>query len=246
MVLRTLYNVKRGAQRTIPRHIKEVNECECICVEWPRAPSPYPAVWWRRPTKEGGLASAPDQVSSGALAGLDGVAMCFKVAMFSLHTSPLASLGRTRDACCMNVYVRELARELGRSGIDVDIFTRRSDPNLPAIHQMAERVRLIQIEAGPVAPLPPAELFPYVGEFTCRVGRFAARAEHPYNLLHTHYWLSAAAALPLAHIWDVPHITMFHTVERLKGQQYGGSSRASVVASAIRIEHEGRIASAVD
>ena len=60
----------------------------------------------------------------------DGVAMCFRVAMFSLHTSPLASLGRTRDAGGMNVYVRELARELGRSGIDVDIFTRRSDPNL--------------------------------------------------------------------------------------------------------------------
>jgi D-inositol-3-phosphate glycosyltransferase len=165
--------------------------------------------------------------------------------MFSLHTSPLASLGRTRDAGGMNVYVRELARELGRSGIDVDIFTRRSDPNLPAIHQIADRVRLIQIEAGPVAPLPPTELFPYVSEFTCRVGRFAARAQQPYNLLHTHYWLSAAAALPLARAWDVPHITMFHTVERLKGQQYGGSSRASV-ASAIRIEHEGRIASAVD
>ena len=68
---------------------------------------------------------------AAALARLDGVAMCFRVAMFSLHTSPLASLGRTRDAGGMNVYVRELARELGRSGIDVDIFTRRSDPNLP-------------------------------------------------------------------------------------------------------------------
>ncbi len=171
--------------------------------------------------------------------------MCFRVAMFSLHTSPLASLGRTRDAGGMNVYVRELARELGRSGIDVDIFTRRSDPNLPPIQQIAERVRLIQIEAGPVAPLPPTELFPYVGEFTCRVSHFAARSPHPYNLLHTHYWLSAVAALPLARAWDVPHITMFHTVERLKGQQYGSTSSSDHLA-AIRIEQEGRIASAVD
>ncbi len=62
--------------------------------------------------------------------------MCFRVAMFSLHTSPLASLGRTRDAGGMNVYVRELARELGRSGIDVDIFTRRSDPNLPPFSKL--------------------------------------------------------------------------------------------------------------
>lgn len=171
--------------------------------------------------------------------------MCFRVAMFSLHTSPLASLGRTRDAGGMNVYVRELARELGRSGIYVDIFTRRSDPNLPPIQRFANRVRLIQIEAGPVAPLPPTELFPYISEFTCRVGHFAERADHPYDLLHTHYWLSAAAALPLARAWDVPHVTMFHTVERLKSQQYGSTSSSSQVA-ATRIEHEGYIASAVD
>lgn len=165
--------------------------------------------------------------------------------MFSLHTSPLASLGRTRDAGGMNVYVRELARELGRSGIDVDIFTRRSDPNLPSIQQFAERVRLIHIEAGPVAPLPPTELFPYVNEFTCRVGCFARRNQHQYDVLHTHYWLSAAAALPLARAWDVPHTTMFHTVERLKSQQYG-STRSTSEAAAIRIEYESRIASAVD
>ncbi len=171
--------------------------------------------------------------------------MCFRVAMFSLHTSPLASLGRTRDAGGMNVYVRELVRELGRSGIDVDIFTRRSDPSVPPIQPIAERVRLIQIEAGPVAPLPPTELFPYVGEFACRVGHFAERSHHPYNLLHTHYWLSAAAALPLARAWDVPHVTMFHTVERLKGKQYGSTSSSHDVA-AIRSEYEGRIASAVD
>lgn len=171
--------------------------------------------------------------------------MCFRVAMFSLHTSPLALLGRTRDAGGMNVYVRELARELGRSGIDVDIFTRRSEPNISPIQQVAERVRLIQIEAGPVAHLPPTELFPYVSEFTCRVGHFAERARIHYDVLHTHYWLSAAAALPLARQWDVPHMTMFHTVERLKSQQYGTTS-SSDTAAAIRIEHEGRIASSVD
>jgi D-inositol-3-phosphate glycosyltransferase len=165
--------------------------------------------------------------------------------MISLHTSPLASLGRTRDAGGMNVYVRELARELGRSGIDVDIFTRRSDPGLPPMQQIGEGVRLIQIEAGPVALLPPTELFPYVSEFTCRVSRFAEREHLHYSMLHTHYWLSAAAALPLARLWNVPHMTMFHTVERLKSQQYGSTS-SSDEAAAIRIEQEGRIASAVD
>ncbi len=183
--------------------------------------------------------------------------MCFRVAVFSLHTSPIAQLGRTRDAGGMNVYIRELSRELGRGGIYVDIFTRRSQPDTPDIQRLSEHVRLITITAGPAEPLPPRALHPYVGEFTCRVARFAARNEHPYDLVHSHYWLSAAAAAPLARAWDTPHVTMFHTVERLKGQQQGlpgqppalaleASSAPQSRAAAIRIESEGHIAATAD
>jgi len=56
-----------------------------------------------------------------------------RVALLSLHTSPVADLGRTRNAGGMNVYVRELARELGREGMLIDIFTRRADRSAPAI-----------------------------------------------------------------------------------------------------------------
>src|SRR5690349_23899710 len=66
--------------------------------------------------------------------------MCGRIAMLSLHTSPLADLGRTRDAGGMNVYVRELSRELGRGGMGVDIFTRRSDPTLPLIQPLGNQV----------------------------------------------------------------------------------------------------------
>ena len=172
--------------------------------------------------------------------------MCFRIAMLSLHTSPLAPLGRTRDAGGMNVYVRELSRELGHGTMYVDIFTRKSDPTLPLVQWINERVRLIHIPAGPAAPLPPTELYPYVDEFARRVERFAERAEHGYDMVHSHYWLSAAAGLSLARDWNVPHVTMFHTVERLKGQQYGGASAGQTPASLIRIEQEGRIAAMVD
>jgi D-inositol-3-phosphate glycosyltransferase len=168
--------------------------------------------------------------------------------MLSFHTSPMAPLGRTRDAGGMNVYVRELSRELGRSGINVDIFTRRADPSLPPIQQLAEHVRLIQIPAGPAEVLPPSSLFPYVEDFTRRVYRFAERSEHGYNLIHSHYWLSGVAGLTLSRQWDIPHVTMFHTVERLKAQQYGhAATDASPSPEALlRIEHEGRIAACVD
>ena len=41
--------------------------------------------------------------------------MSYSVAMLSVHTSPLDTPGRTRDAGGMNVYIHELARELGHS-----------------------------------------------------------------------------------------------------------------------------------
>lgn len=49
----------------------------------------------------------------------------------------------------------------------------------------------------------------------------------------------------LAREWDVPHVTMFHTVERLKIQQYGGGAATSHAAQ-VRIEYEARIAASVD
>lgn len=171
--------------------------------------------------------------------------MCFRVAMLSLHTSPLAPLGRTRDAGGMNVYVRDLSRELGHGSTYVDIFTRRSNPDLPTVHWLSDHVRLIQITAGPTTPIQPNELFPYVEEFTQRVARFAERAAQGYNVVHSHYWLSAVAGMRLAREWDVPHVTMFHTVERLKGQQYGGGAVMSHAAQ-VRIEYEARIAASVD
>jgi D-inositol-3-phosphate glycosyltransferase len=165
--------------------------------------------------------------------------------MLSLHTSPLARLGRTRDAGGMNVYVRELSRELGREGIPVDVFTRWTDPNDPPIEPLGAGARLIRVPAGPITPLPTAELLPHVDEFVHRVKRFARRGGQAYDLVHSHYWLSGAAGLSLAREWDVPHVTMFHTVERLKGERLG-SSVESTTAGQRRAELEGAIAATAD
>ncbi len=172
--------------------------------------------------------------------------MCFRVAMISLHTSPVAQLGRTRDAGGMNVYIRELARELGSGGMYVDIFTRRTDRSLPPIEWLTPQVRLIHIPAGPEVNLPPAELFPYVEDFTRRVAHFSNRQEQGYDVIHSHYWLSAVSGLSLARLWDVPHVTMFHTLERLKAQQYGNQQTNATAPNALRMEHEGQIAASAD
>jgi D-inositol-3-phosphate glycosyltransferase len=171
--------------------------------------------------------------------------MCFSVAMLSFHTSPLAPLGRTRDAGGMNVYVRELSRELGRSGIYVDVFTRSTDPDSPAIEPLGERARLIRIPAGPLAPLPTSDLLPHVEVFARHIRRFALRSGHPYDLVHSHYWLSGVAGLSLARAWEVPHVAMFHTVERLKGERLGAPAELTP-AGARRADYEGLIATSAD
>ena len=50
-----------------------------------------------------------------------------RIAILSLHTSPLAALGGSK-AGGMNAYIREVASALGATGWDIDIFTRRDEP----------------------------------------------------------------------------------------------------------------------
>src|SRR5256886_12055133 len=57
-----------------------------------------------------------------------------------------------------NVYVRELSRELGRMGVEVDVFTRSQNPTIPRVVPLGPRARVVHLAAGPEAPLPRAEV----------------------------------------------------------------------------------------
>ena len=142
--------------------------------------------------------------------------MSHTIAMLSVHTSPLDSPGRTKDAGGMNVYIRELATELGRRGNSVDIFTRQTHERTPKIVQLAPNVRVIHIQAGPKTSLHKNSLFPYIPSFVAQVAKFADREARTYDVLHSHYWLSGIAGVQLAWRWDIPHVTMFHTLAHLK------------------------------
>src|SRR5438477_10909841 len=84
--------------------------------------------------------------------GLRPVARVERIAMLTVHSSPLATIG-SKDAGGMNVYVRELARQMDSLGVAVDIFTRRSDAHTKEIQHISPCARVISITAGPAAPL---------------------------------------------------------------------------------------------
>lgn len=141
-----------------------------------------------------------------------------RVAMLSLHTSPLAQPG-SGDAGGMNVYVRSLALELAAAGVGVEIFTRRSSPEQEPLVELGAGVLVRHIPAGPAHTLPKEKLPQLVGELATGIG--AVRAALPagyFDVIHSHYWISGMAGLLLARDWQLPLVHTMHTMARVKNQ----------------------------
>lgn len=147
-----------------------------------------------------------------------------RVAMLSLHTCPLAVLGG-KETGGMNVYVRELARALGRRGDAVDVFTRSQNPEIPRVAPLGPGARVIHLPAGPEMPLPKESLADYAREFVERLDSFRVAEGVEYAIIHSHYWLSGLAAGRLKARWGVPVIQMFHTLGKLKNRAGGNGGQ---------------------
>jgi D-inositol-3-phosphate glycosyltransferase len=140
------------------------------------------------------------------------------IAVISVHTSPLARPG-TRDSGGMNVYIRELSRQLCRRAHTMDIFTRRTDPDLPQIVEIDERTRVIQVEAGPFGA-EKGSLYRHLPQFRWGLIRFQEEQGRVYDLIHSHYWLSGWVGQALKSRWGVPLVIMFHTLGEAKNRAH--------------------------
>ncbi|MBA3533666.1 MAG: glycosyltransferase [Ardenticatenales bacterium] len=165
-----------------------------------------------------------------------------RIAMISMHTCPLATLGG-KNTGGMNVYVRELSRELGRRGWAVDIFTHAQSLERPAIVHMARNVRVIHVQAGPVQFIEKNELHHHVPEFTKNVIKLVAQAGIRYDSVYSHYWLSGLVAEGLRRAWGTPIIQMFHTLGKMKNHV---AQRDEDRELDLRIQEESRLMSTVD
>jgi D-inositol-3-phosphate glycosyltransferase len=159
--------------------------------------------------------------------------------MLSVHTCPLATLGG-KETGGMNVYVRDLSRELSRRGIAVDVYTRSQSSTIPRIStgHLGELGRVIHIPAGPERPYNKNLVFDFLPEFVQRVQNFGLRENIGYDLIHSHYWLSGWASLDLRPAWCVPVIQMFHTLGEMKNRVARTPEERE---SARRIEVEGHV-----
>ncbi len=169
-----------------------------------------------------------------------------RLALLSLHTSPLAPLGG-RETGGMNVYVREVAARLAALGIAVDVFTRRTSTTEDEVREIAPprpgmpAARLVQVTAGPKARIDKEEMYPFTAAFADSVEAFRERQGLRYDVIYSHYWLAAEAGALLAERWDVPHAAMFHTLAEVKLR-----ARASESEPRERIDAERRLVQGID
>lgn len=145
-----------------------------------------------------------------------GEVMPRRVAVLSVHTSPLAQPG-TGDAGGLNVYVLQTALHMARRGVEVEIFTRATSSADPAVVPVAPGVLVRNVVAGPFEGLDKYDLPTQLCAFTAGVLR--AEANHDpghYDIVHSHYWLSGQVGWLARDRWAVPLVHTAHTLAAVK------------------------------
>ncbi len=138
-----------------------------------------------------------------------------RIAMLSVHSCPIGNLG-ARDTGGMSVYVRELARELGKQGLLVDVYTRIHDPRDSQIVNLGQNARLIHLRAGDDKDMHKLAVYPHLPDFAYNLENFRKHNNLQYDLVFSHYWLSGWVGEYLQRWWNVPHVMAFHTLGAVK------------------------------
>ncbi|MCP4964311.1 MAG: glycosyltransferase [bacterium] len=141
--------------------------------------------------------------------------MIGRVAYLSLHSCPLQQPG-SGDAGGMNVYLLELGRAMAASGVDVVVFTRRSNETTPEVVEVTQGFRVVHVKAGPKHSLPISRLPSLVGEFAEAALAWINQSDEQYDIIHSHYWLSGWAGVLLKEKLNLPLANSFHTLGRVK------------------------------
>jgi len=140
-----------------------------------------------------------------------------RLAVLSFHTSPLAQPG-TGDGGGMNVYVRELSSALAGAGVECDVFTRSWQPGLPPVVEVEPGFRVHHVTAGPEASVAKEDLAQHLDQFTAGVLDRIDESGPP-DVIHANYWLSGVSGHLLKHRLELPLVSTFHTLARVKAEE---------------------------
>ncbi|WP_424463647.1 glycosyltransferase [Pseudoclavibacter helvolus] len=163
-----------------------------------------------------------------------------RIAFVVLHTSPLDEPG-TKDAGGMNVVVLAQAQALAARGHQVELVTRRSDPDSPPTASLGENLRLHNLDAGPARLIAKGEHEYVIDEFRDALARLLS--ELSVDVLHAQHWFSGVAALPVARELGIPLVQSFHSIAADSSTPLADGERAE---SPGRLAGEAMLAKSVD
>ncbi|MGH6647931.1 glycosyltransferase family 4 protein [Aquabacterium sp.] len=139
-----------------------------------------------------------------------------RIALISEHASPLATMGGT-DAGGQNIYVAQVARCLAKAGHQVDVFTRRDNPDLPPVVDLRPGARVIHINAGDPTFIPKEKLLGHMPEFARSTERLF-RIGQPYDVVHANFFMSGLVAQRLKSTTCTPFVITFHALGLVRQQ----------------------------
>jgi len=163
-----------------------------------------------------------------------------RIAKICVNRCPLMPLGG-KDTGGMHLYVRQLSQELGRLGVEVDIFTRWHSAMESEVMGIGEKARLIHIAAGEQENILKTDIYQCLPQFSLNLRRFLDSEGVVYDLLHSHYWLSAWVGEQLQVQLGIPHVATFHTLGEVKNRV-----RPAEMEPELRIEVERKVIASTD
>jgi D-inositol-3-phosphate glycosyltransferase len=137
------------------------------------------------------------------------------IALISDHGDPAADIGK-EEAGGQNVYVRKVGEALAQLGWQVDMFTRKVNPDDATIVQHSPHCRTVRLKAGPETFIPRDQLFEYMPEFVESLLKFQAKEGTNYPLVHTNYWMSAWVGLEIKKRSNVQLVHTYHSLGAVK------------------------------
>jgi D-inositol-3-phosphate glycosyltransferase len=140
-----------------------------------------------------------------------------RLAVLSFHTSPLTQPG-TGDGGGMNVYVRELSSALAAAGVDCDVYTRSWRRGLAPVVEVEPGFRVHHVPAGPQASVAKEDLDRHLDQFTDGVVARIEATGRP-DVIHANYWLSGVSGHTIKHRLELPLVSTFHTLARVKAEE---------------------------
>ncbi|WP_310425221.1 glycosyltransferase family 1 protein [Chamaesiphon sp. VAR_48_metabat_135_sub] len=137
------------------------------------------------------------------------------IALISEHGDPAAQIGKDA-AGGQNVYVRQVGEALAKLGWQVDMFTRKSNPDDATIVEHTPHCRTIRLVAGPEKYIPRDRLFEYMPAFVAAFQKFQQQEGITYPLAHTNYWMSGWVGLELKKHQNLQLLHTYHSLGAIK------------------------------